>query len=481
MNKLNNLEPQRVFHYFEEIANIPHGSGDMIKIAEYCVEFAKKHSLKYYRDNANNVVIYKKGSAGRENMAPVILQGHLDMVCQQTEDRNIDFTAEGLDLLVEGDFVSARGTTLGADNGIAVAMVLAILESETLLHPPIEAVFTTDEEIGMVGAMALDMNVLKGRKMINIDAEEDESVTVSCAGGSDFQASLPLTRIAQNGTEITIILKNLHGGHSGVEIDKGRVNANMLAGRFLGFMAQSAEYSIISIDGGDKGNAIPNLCKMRICVNEVEKFTAKANDYLNTIKEEICARENDFSFEISIGEYAQYNVFEPVIQGNLIYILLCAPNGIIEMSAEIKGLVETSLNLGILKTCDSEIFLHFTLRSNKKSAMEFLENRLIVFFNAIPCQIKTFGHYPAWEFNSSSTLQGYYIDAYKTVTGSEPTIEAIHAGLECGVFSSALSGLDCIAIGPQLFDVHTVREKMSISSVQKIYKILNTLLENIKE
>ncbi len=481
MNKLNSLEPQRVFHYFEEIAGIPHGSGDMVKIADYCVDFAKKHSFEYYRDNANNVVIYKKGTAGRENMEPVILQGHLDMVCQQTEDRSIDFTAEGLDLLVDGDFVSARGTTLGADNGIAVAMVLAILESDTLPHPPIEAVFTTDEEIGMVGAMALDMRVLRGRKMVNIDAEEDESMTVSCAGGSDFQALLPLTRITQKGTEITIILKNLQGGHSGVEIDKGRVNANMLAGRFLGYMTKTASFSIISIDGGDKGNAIPNLCKIRLCANEAKEFIANANDYLNTIKEEISAREKDFSFEISVGEYAEHNVFEPAIQGNLTYALLCAPNGIVEMSAEINGLVETSLNLGVLKTCDNEILFHFTLRSNKKSAIEFLESRLTAFFSAIPCQIKTFGHYPAWEFNSNSTLQGDYISAYKAVTSNEPAIEAIHAGLECGVFSSALSGLDCIAIGPQLFDVHTVREKMSISSVQKIYKILTTLLQNIKE
>ncbi len=481
MNKLAQLEPQRVFHYFEEIAGIPHGSGDMVKIADYCVDFAEKHSLKYYRDSANNVVIHKNGTAGRENMAPVILQGHLDMVCQQTEDRNINFANEGLDLLVEGDLVSARGTTLGADNGIAVAMVMAILESDTLSHPPIEAVFTTDEEIGMVGAMALDMIVLKGRKMVNIDAEEDESVTVSCAGGSDFQVTIPLTKTVKKGTEITVVLKNLQGGHSGVEIDKGRVNGNILAGRFLSFMNNQCDYSIISIDGGDKGNAIPNLCKIRICVESSDSFISKSKDYLNVIKEEISAREKEFSFEFVIGENGEHNVFEPSIQGNLIYALLCAPNGIIEMSADINGLVETSLNLGVLKTEDSEIFMHFTLRSNKKSAMEFLESRLVAFFSAIPCQIKTFGHYPAWEFNSKSTLQGDYINAYKSVTGVEPTVEAIHAGLECGVFSNALAGLDCIAIGPQLFDVHTVREKMSISSVQKIYKILTTLLENIKE
>ncbi len=481
MNKLSCLEPQKVFKYFEELASIPHGSGNMDKIADYCVEFAKKHSLEYYRDSANNVVIYKDAAVGYENAKPVILQGHLDMVCQQTEDRGIDFTAEGLDLLVEGDFVSARGTTLGADNGIAVAMILAILHSDTLPHPSIEAVFTTDEEIGMLGAMALDMSILNGRKMVNIDAEEDESVTVSCAGGSDFQVSFPLTRVIKNGTEITVVLKGLQGGHSGVEIDKGRVNANILAGRFLGYMNSITEYSVISIDGGDKGNAIPNLCKINLCVENAEAFVGAATDYLTTVKKEISAREGNFIFEISTGKKCEHNVLEPSIQGNIIYTLLCVPNGIVEMSAEIKGLVETSLNLGILKTDSSEILLHFTLRSNKKSAMEFLQSRLTAFFRTMPCQIKAFGHYPAWEFNSQSTLQGEYIEAYKSVTGKEPTVEAIHAGLECGVFSSALKGLDCIAIGPQLFDVHTVRERISISSVQKIYRILTELLKIIKE
>lgn len=475
--KLENLKPQRVFKYFEEICSIPHGSGDMERIADYCVEFAKAHSLEYVRDSANNVVIYKNATAGYENAEPIILQGHLDMVCQKTEDRNIDFSADGLDIFVDGDFVKARGTTLGADNGIAVAMVLAILESDEYKHPRIEAVFTTDEEIGMVGAMKLDMSLLSAKKMINIDSEEQNAVTVSCAGGSDFKVCLPVSRVKKTGTEVSVILKGLKGGHSGIEIDKGRVNANMLAGRFLNYMASVTDLDIISIDGGDKGNAIPNLCKIKLCVNDVENFVNEAEEYLEVIKNEIAERERDFAPVVNIGDNAEFDVLENELKNGIIYALLCAPNGIIEMSAGIEGLVETSLNLGILSTDESEIIMLFALRSNKKSAHIALEDKLKGFFKALPCTIEASGHYPPWEFKENSELQELYKEVFAEKLGYEPEIAAIHAGLECGTFYSAIDGLDCISIGPDLFDVHTVNEKMSIASTERIFKILISLLE----
>ena len=474
--KLDNLKPARVFKYFEEICSIPHGSGDMEKIADYCVEFAKSHSLEYVKDGANNVVIYKNATAGYENAEPVILQGHLDMVCQRTEDRSIDFSTDGLDIFVDGDFVKARGTTLGADNGIAVAMVLAILESDEYRHPRIEAVFTTDEEIGMVGATKLDMSLLSAKKMINIDSEEENAVTVSCAGGSDFKVSLPIRRVKKSGTEVTVILKGLKGGHSGIEIDKGRVNANMLSSRFLNSLAKVVDFEIISIDGGDKGNAIPNLCKIILCVDDVKKFVNEAEKEFEAIKNEISERERDFLPIITVGESAEFDVFDNELKNDLIFALLCAPNGIIEMSASIKGLVETSLNLGILATDNDEITMLFTLRSNKKSAHTALENKLKGFFAKLPCTIDASGHYPPWEFKENSKLQQLYVDTYKEITGIEPSIEAIHAGLECGIFYSAIDGLDCISIGPDLFDVHTVNEKMSISSTENIFNVLINLL-----
>jgi len=473
---LENLNPQKVFKYFEEICNIPHGSGDMEKIADYCVNFAKSHSLKFVRDNADNVIIYKNATKGYENSEPVILQGHLDMVCQKTEDKNIDFTNDGLDIFVDGDFVKARGTTLGADNGIAVAMVLAILDSNECSHPPIEAVFTTDEEIGMVGAMKLDMSLLSAKKMINIDSEEEYAVTVSCAGGSDFQVTLPVNRVKKYGTEITVTLKGLKGGHSGIEIDKGRVNANILAGRFLNHLNNSTDFDIISIDGGNKGNAITNLCKIRFCVNNIDSFINCAKNYIDVIKNEISEREKEFEATISVGTKAEFDVFKNEIKDNLIYSLLCVPNGVVEMSASIKGLVETSLNLGILTTDTDKVTMLFTLRSNKKSAHIALEDKLKGFFSKIPCTIEVSGHYPPWEFKDNSELQNLYKKVFTEKMGYEPKIEAIHAGLECGIFYSAIDGLDCISIGPNLFDVHTVNEKMSISSTEKIFNVLISLL-----
>lgn len=480
MAKLDNIKPLNVFKYFEEICSIPHGSENMDAISEYCVKFAENHSFKYIRDDANNVTIFKSATAGYENAEPVILQGHLDMVCQKTEDSAIDFMKDGLDLYVDGDFVKAHNTTLGADNGIAVAMILAILESDNLAHPEIQAVFTTDEEIGMVGAGKLDTSVLSAKKMINLDAEEDDAVTVSCAGGSDFKAVISIERVKQTGTKITVILKGLKGGHSGIEIDKGRVNADILAGRFLNHMSNISEFDIISVNGGDKGNAIPNLCKIELCVKNPDTFIKNAEMYFEILNKEIGDREKNFAPSIEIGGKAEYDVLHSDLCEKIIFTLLCVPNGIVEMSAKIDGLVETSLNLGVLCTEDDKITLLFTLRSNKKSALRFLEEKLKTFFKTIPCKVYTSGHYPPWEYKDDSTLQVLYKEAYKEACDYEPKVEAIHAGLECGIFTSAIKGLDCIAIGPALYDVHTVNEKLSISSVVKIFNVLISLLKKCK-
>ena len=480
MAKLNGLKPLNVFKYFEEICSIPHGSENMNAISEYCVKFAESHSLKCIRDNANNVIVFKSATKGYENAEPVILQGHLDMVCQKTEESNIDFLKDGLDLFVEGDFVKANGTTLGADNGIAVAMILAILDSDEIAHPEIQAIFTTDEEIGMIGAGKLDTSVLTAKKMINLDAEEDDTITVSCAGGSDFKAVIPIERIEKTGTKVTVTLKGLKGGHSGIEIDKGRVNADILAGRFLNHMSKLVAFDIISINGGDKGNAIPNLCRIELCVENPDLFKKEAEKYFDILKKEISEREKTFAPTVEIGKNAEYSVLNSVLSEKLIFTLVCVPNGIVEMSAEINGLVETSLNLGVLNTEDDKITMIFTLRSNKKSALQFVEDKLKTFFKAIPCEVYTSGHYPPWEFKENSTLQSLYKETYKAVCGFEPKVEAIHAGLECGMFTSNIKDLDCIAIGPMLYDVHTVNEKLSISSTEKIFNVLVALLEKLK-
>ena len=480
MSEMTLIKPERVFKYFEEISGIPHGSENMEPIADYCEAFAKNHNLKVVKDNVNNIIIYKSATTGYENAEPVILQGHLDMVCQKDEDTDIDFLNDGLSIYRDGDFIKAKGTTLGADNGIAVAMILAILESDTIPHPPIEAVFTIDEEIGMVGALALDMSLLKGKKMINLDAEEDDTLTVSCAGGSDFRMTIPVERNSVFANEVVITLKGLLGGHSGVEIDKNRINADILAGRFLNHMKSVCDYEIISIDGGDKGNAIPNKCTISLCIKEPEEFINHAEKYMNVVKKEIQDCEPDFVYDFVVHDKAQHKVIDEKIKEKLIFTLLCVPDGITRMSAEIKGLVESSSNLGILRTEDDKIILHFTLRSNKKSALKFLEDRMIAFSSCIPCETECWGHYPPWEFNDKSELQKIFKECYKDQYNKEPKVEAIHAGLECGVFSSAIDGLDCIAMGPQLFDVHTVKERLSISSLENTYNLLLEMLKRLK-
>lgn len=474
------IKPDRVFHYFEEISAIPRGSGNMSAISEYCIKFADSHSLKSIRDKNNNVIIFKPASKSYENSETIILQGHLDIVCQKTEDSKIDFESNGLEIYVDGDFIKAKNTTLGADNGIAVAMILAILEDNSLAHPPIEAVFTTDEEIGLLGAISLNTECLKGKKMINIDSEEENIITVSCAGGCERNAIIPIYRKTVDGQEITIILSGLKGGHSGVEIDKGRVNANILASRLLNYLASKTKFDLISIDGGDKSNAITNHSKIKLCCKNADEFKKYAEEYLKTIKSEISKREPDFSYEIALGNIGEFSVFSQEIKDKIIYLLVCIPYGVVEMSAEIEGLVETSLNCGIIKTQNESLLINISIRSNKKSAMDYIEQKLDKIFEIIDCKIERFGRYPAWEFKPDSLLCELYKETYKEEIGNEPEVAAIHAGLECGIFSSKINNLDCISIGPDLFDVHTVNEKLSISSTKRIFKVLIKLLEKSK-
>lgn len=480
MLPLNSLNPQRVFYYFEALSAIPRGSGNMDAVAQFCVDFAIERGLKYIRDNSDNVVIYKNGTTGYENSEPIILQGHLDMVCQKTPDCDIDFTKDGLDLYIDGDFIKARGTTLGADNGIAVAMVLSILESNDISHPPIEAVFTTDEEIGMIGARALDMSVLKGTRMINLDSDAEGIVCVSCAGGSDFVARLPLETHRVCGTRVTLVINGLKGGHSGVEINKNRVNANIIAGRIIACIKPMVSFGIMSINGGDKANAIPNSCKIEFCVEDAKLFCNAAKQFVDIIKDEIRDREPHFDVMLTVGNAAECDVFDCDTENKLTKTLLCAPNGVIEMSASIKGLVQTSLNLGILMTTTNSIVFHFALRSNKQSALVFLESRLNALFSVFGAPSETFGHYPPWEYRENSPLRDIYCSVYRDTFGKESEIKAIHAGLECGVFDSAIDNFDCIAIGPALYDIHTTREKLSISSTEKYYNLIIKILEKLK-
>ena len=478
MSITGSLQPKKVFEYFEKICAIPHGSGNMEKIADFCVDFAKNHGLDYRRDRSDNVVIYKGGSAGYENSAPVILQGHLDMVCQKTEDCLIDFEEDGLDLYVDGDFLKARGTTLGADNGIAVAIILAILEREDLSHPPIEALLTTDEETGMYGAMGFDGSWLSGKRLINMDSENEDILTVSCAGGSNCTLSLNLDLKKSKGTLVTVKLFGLQGGHSGVDINRGRVNANVLMGRFLNTIDTEVPFWIVSVYGGDKGNVIPFASTLEVLTDAPDDFCKVSGECLETIRKEICAREPGFGFTIRIEEECEKEIISN--RRELIFLLACAPNGILKMSAEIEGLVETSLNMGVVRTVEDLLEIVFALRSNKMSALYYLQKKLDRLCDFVNCMAITDGVYPAWEFKENSILQEKYKEVYRSIYGKEPVVEAIHAGLECGVLAGKINDLDCISIGPEMYDVHTVKERLSISSTERFYGLVCKLLESLK-
>lgn len=480
MNKIEALKPENVFKFFEDICAIPHGSGNMDKISEYCVQFAKKNNLRYVCDEAKNVVIYKDGSKGYENSEPIILQGHIDMVCQKTEDCDIDFEKDGLDVYFEDGFLKAKGTTLGADNAIAVAMIMAILESGEISHPPIEAVFTTDEEIGMIGATKLDFSLLKSKRMINIDSEEKNVVTVSCAGGSEVKITAQITRKIVEKTEVTLKIEDLKGGHSGVEIHKGRVNANILAGRILMKLKEKVDFDIIEVSGGDKSNAIPVLFKATLAVEDKESFVNAAEECYRVIKKEIKAREDDASIRIHYGEKGELKAFSDCDTQRIIDMLVLTPNGVIDMSAEIENLVETSLNLGILKTEGNTVIMQYALRSNKKTALDYLEDRMIAFARNFNCESSIFGRYEPWEYKADSYLRELYAQCYENKFSEKPVVEAIHAGLECAVFSGKIEGIDCISIGPDMFDVHTVKERLDVESVKSVFEVLCDTLAKCK-
>jgi len=477
MRVLSNLEPNKVFYWFEEITKIPHGSGNMEKISEFCEKFAKERKLEYIRDNSNNVIIKKPATSGYENSEPIILQGHLDMVCEKEDDCDIDFLKDSLRLEVDGDFVSAKGTTLGADNGIAVGYMLALLDSSDIAHPALEMLFTVDEEIGLLGAGLVDLSSLKSKKLINMDSEKEGIFTVSCAGGARVECVIPIVREEKEGIIYNITISGLKGGHSGEMIDKNRGNSNILMGRFLNSLMKKEELRIVDISGGLKDNAIPvKTTAIVVCKNDIDKYI---NEYNDILKNEYRASDSDVfvSFEKKNGKIS---VADEKSSNNIVFLLTALPNGIQKMSAEIKNLPETSLNLGILVTEEAKVSMSFALRSSVETAKTALVEKLTAITEYAGGYVEISGIYSGWEYNEASELRKTMVEVYKKMYNEEPVIKAIHAGLECGVLCEKIKGLDCISIGPDLLDIHTPMERMSISSVKRIWEFLCEVLKALK-
>lgn len=478
LKKLAGLEPASVFGYFEEICGIPHGSRNTKMISDYIVEFAKANNIRYIQDELNNVLLFQEGTCGMEDHEPVILQGHIDMVCEKDADCPIDMATEGLDVTHDDHVVFAKGTTLGADNGIAVAYAMAILADKSIPHPPIEVILTVDEEIGMEGADGVDLSMLKGKKLINLDSEEEAIFTVSCAGGCRANIVLPVSRRAVYGPCIRLAVDGLQGGHSGAEIHKNRANANKIMGEFMNRVQKLMPLCLTSFTGGSKDNAIPRSCQATMVAMGMNL------ERINTIAEELQAEVR-----------AQYDEPEATVQafdvdalgGNglstestakVIALLCSAPNGVQAWSQDIPGLVQTSLNLGVAKLGE-EFKATFSVRSSLNSEkVELLEQlkQLCAFHEGNYSQT---GDYPAWEYKKDSVLRDTMVKVYADMFGKEPEVLAIHAGLECGLLGEKIPGLDCVSIGPQMHDIHTSRERLEIGSTLRTWNFLLEVLKNL--
>ena len=481
MPVLENCEPKRVFHYFEEICKIPHGSRNTKQISDFLVEFAKDHGFRYVQDELNNVVIYKPGTSGYENSPTVIIQGHMDMVCEKRPDVDHDFTKDGLNISVKDGYITANGTTLGGDDGIAVAYGLALLDSTDIPHPPLEVLFTVDEEIGLLGAVGLDCSVLKGRRFINLDSEAEGSLWISCAGGLSGISHIPVQRVEGEGEKVQVKVCGLMGGHSGAEIDKNRANANKLMGRFLYGLKKKAEYALISLTGGQKDNAITRECTAEFLTDSVAEVKAYAKELQEQLREEYTGSDENITFEITEKGTATAEVLHTTSQEKIVFYLQNVPFGIQKMSGTIKGLVETSSNIGILRLDRDELFASSSVRSSVDAACSALSDKIEYLTEFLGGDYDVQGAYPAWEYRKESPLRDKMVAVFEEMYGHKPEVVAIHAGLECGLFYKKMEGLDCVSLGPDMKDIHTSEEVLSIASTERVWNYLVQVLKNLKD
>ena len=434
MRALENCEPKRVFYYFEELCKIPHGSGNTKQISDYLVSFAKEHGLEYVQDEMNNVVIYKPATEGYEDAPAVILQGHMDMVCEKRPDVDHDFTKDPLNISVKDGYVTANGTTLGGDDGIAVAYGLALLESTELAHPALEVLITVDEEIGLLGAEGFDCSALKGKRLINLDSEAEGSLWISCAGGLSGISTIPVQRVEAEGQKAAVKITGLMGGHSGAEIDKKRANANVLMGRFLYTLQKEAAYEIISLAGGQKDNAITREADAELLVEDVNAVKACAEKVQKGFREEYAGTDEGITIEITDLGASSARVLHPTSREKVLFFLMEVPFGIQKMSGSIDGLVETSTNIGIVKLGEDEFLGSSSVRSSVEAAGAALSDKICYLTEFLGGDYTVQGAYPAWEYRKDSPLRDQMVEVYEEMYGEKPNVVAIHAGLECGLF-----------------------------------------------
>lgn len=479
MGVLSNLEPQNVFHFFEEITKIPHGSGNVGQISDYLVKFARDRGLFCIQDELKNIIIVKEAVPGYEDEPAVILQGHMDMVAVKKPDCDIDMAKEGLRIAVRGDEIYAEGTSLGGDDGIAVAYALALLDSDTIKHPRLEVIVTVDEEVGMDGARGIDLSMLTGNRMVNLDSEDEGIFLTSCAGGARVKGKLPLSEAQRQGVAVEVTVGGLLGGHSGGEIHKERGNSNCLMGRLLYRLAETFDIGISRLQGGLADNAIPRETKAVLVVEERDKEAIL--DVVKTVEGEIRAElsSKDPGAFLAAGEGRPGSWLCTTAEdtAKAAAWLIALPNGVQAMSADMHGLVESSLNLGILSYEDGSLLADFSVRSSVESAKQALIDRLCAVIGLAGGSFSVSGDYPGWKYRKDSPLREKMTALYEKMYGKAPKVEAIHAGLECGILGSKIADLDCVSMGPDMKDIHTTEETLSISSTGRVWEFLVRLLE----
>lgn len=482
-NILGNLNPQVVFHYFEEMTKIPRESGNEAAISQYLVDFANEHGLEVIQEPCKNVIIKKPATPGYENAPRVILQGHMDMVCVKDDELDFDFETQALPIYIEGDWVKSKGTTLGADNGIAVAMSLAILADQTLQHPALTVLVTTEEETGMDGVMALNPANVQGDILINIDSEEEGVALASCAGGVRNSLTLPLEWTTLSGEDLVsyeVVISGLKGGHSGIEINKCRANANKLMGRFLHYV-QDLDVAVSHLEGGEKMNAISKRSKVVLTLSKekVSILEEKVKDYEIMIRAEFETSDSNVSVRLS-PVTTETNVWTVKTLQNVTYILQLIPYGPQTMSANVEGLVESSSNIGVVEMSESEIEFNSAVRSSVGSLKREINHRIQAIADLTGAHMELIADYPEWEFETESKIREIMKEVYQRISGKELEVSAIHAGLECGFLSQKLGKIDMISIGPDITGAHTPKESLSISSTERVYHFLCEVLKEIK-
>lgn len=483
MGKLDNLEPKKVFYYFEELTKIPRCSKKEEKVSAWLENFAKERNLDYVRDEFNNIIIRKPGTSGYENSPTLIIQGHMDMVCEKTPESTINFDTDPIEFVVEGNDIIAKETTLGADNGIAVAMALAILDSDDIVHPPLEVLLTSDEETGMTGAKNLDGTLLKGKTLLNIDSEDEGVACIACAGGEkDYAIFNKEFKDIEDGKEFyEVSITGLKGGHSGQEADKGLGNANKLLARSLYRFMENFDFDLVDIEGGAKPNAIPRYAKAVIAINPSDKKNIQ--DLVVELNGEYVSElgkvDPDVRLNFESGSSAEKALTDK-LKKNIIYLINVLPNGVQSMSHNVKGLVGCSINVGVIESDNNEIRVLSSIRSELKSLKKEVVSRYKIASELCEADFEQQSEYPAWEYKDVSPIRDIVAQTYKELFNDELKLEAIHAGLECGIFKESIGDIDMISIGPNIHGVHAPGETLEIESTRNVYKLILEILKKCK-